>query len=121
MMRQLEDWIAEKMAIDLSLITAKAARSLHNDQRWIMYVDSMRPLAENLMARLQSVKLDAYELGKTQGQLRALKLLIDTNNVSDKDLEKLSADEKVLREKIDTVRNLIGNTPEELPPDYPHE
>lgn len=73
---------------------------------WGRLLDRFRTIYEGEMGRMMSQRMDAYDLGKRQGKLAILNLLMNTQPMTPEQVDKDQHEATVLRKEIDDLRLL---------------
>lgn len=84
----------KELDLDLHIRQARAIASLVADERWRELRGKLRAVCRRAVRRLMSTNLDLYELGRTQGFVQALRLILEAPTLS---AETLAAMEKELQ------------------------
>lgn len=75
---------------------------------WRKVTDRLRSAEVNMVSRLRSQELSAYSLGKTQGMVQGLGMLLRDEPLTDGELDSRRERITVLRAQIDELRHLLN-------------
>jgi len=98
----------ELRAILLQMALSESAKGLAQHPGWIQMLDRVNEVYGHEIRKLESSRMDAYELGHRQGALRVIRVVLSAKPMTDEELAKASDRATLLGEQIAELRNLLS-------------
>lgn len=95
-------------AIALEIEFSNTLVEIQAHPAWRKVTDRLRSAEVNMVSRLRSQELSAYSLGKTQGMVQGLGMLLRDEPLTDGELDSRRERNTVLRAQIDELRHLLN-------------
>lgn len=105
---RLRDNENEMRLIALAIETSTLTAAFQGHVGWTKMVESMEKIEKDEADRLLSKRMDAYELGRCQGFIRAIRILMRHKPLDEGDVAKLRERATVLRRQIEEDRELLA-------------
>ena len=105
---RLIDKEAELRALILGMSMSEASRGLAAHPGWKQMMARIDEVYKNEIRKLESARMDAYELGHRQGALRVIRVVLSAKPMTDEELAIAADRATVLGEEIAELRKLLS-------------